>query len=100
MDSHQVSVLIELARTTLSAWLFIIAGVILVVSHSQWMGSWVLLIGAILSSAIAGILLIGFVPEDADVWILLTFEAGSTLGYFLTGIGAVMVSMQARKNIS
>jgi hypothetical protein len=97
MEPQQVSVIIDLIRSTLSAWLFMIAGVILVISRSRWMGSWVLLIGAIILSAITGIQLIGVAPKDANVWILLAFEAGNTLGYVLTGIGAVLVSMQARK---
>jgi len=98
MDPQQISVLIDLIRTTLSAWLFMIAGVILVISHSRWLGSWVLLIGAILLSASTGIQLISVVPKDANVWILLAVEAGNTFGYVLTGIGAVLVSMKARKD--
>ena len=98
MEPHQVGTLIELIRSTLSAWLFMIAGVILVISRSRWLGSWVLLIGAILLSAVTGLQLIGVVPKDANVWILLAIEASETLGYVLTGLGAVLVSMQARKN--
>ncbi len=97
MEPHQVGELIYLLRSTLSAWLFMIAGVILVISHSRWPGSWVLLIGAILLSSIIGIQLIGVVPKNANVWILLAVEAGATLGYVMTGIGAVLVSMRARR---
>jgi hypothetical protein len=97
MEPNLVGTLIHLARSTLSAWLFIIAGVILVVSHPRWPGSWLLLVGAILLSALAGIRLIGLVPQEANIWILLAFEAADTLGYVLSGLGIVLVSMRARQ---
>jgi hypothetical protein len=97
MEPNLVGTLIYLARSTLSAWLFTIAGVILVVSHPRWRGSWVLLVGAILLSALAGIRLIGLVPDNADVSVLLAFEAGDTLGFVLSGLGIVMVSIRDRK---
>jgi hypothetical protein len=98
MEPSLVGTLIYLTRSTLSAWLFTIAAVILVVSHPRWRGSWVLLVGAILLSALTGIRLIGFLPRDPDVWVLLAFEAGDTLGFILAGLGVLMVSMRARKD--
>ena len=97
MEPDLISALVHLARATVSAWLFTIAGVILVVSHPRWHGSWLLLVGAIVLSALAGIRLIGVLPQDANVWALLAFEAGDTLGYFLAGIGILLVSIQARR---
>ena len=97
MEPDLIGTLINLARATLSAWLFTIAGVILVVSHPRWRGSWVLLVGAILLSTVAGIRLIGFTPKEADIWVLLAFEAGDTLGYVLAGLGIVLVSIRDRK---
>jgi hypothetical protein len=97
MEPNLISALMHLARTTLSAWLFTIAGVILVVSHPRWRGSWLLLIGAILLSALAGIRLIGLLPQDANEWVLLGFEVGDTLGYILAGLGVLLISIRARK---
>jgi hypothetical protein len=97
MEPDLVSTFIHLIRVTLSAWLFMIGGVILVLSHPRWRGSWVLLLGAIMLSAFAGIRLIGFVPRDASVWVLVAQEAGDTLGYVLAGLGVLMVSIRARK---
>lgn len=87
-----------LARSTLSAWLFMIAGVILVVSRPRWRGSWVLLVGALVLSGVVGVRLMGILPRDANVWILVGFEAADTFGYVLAGIGILLVSLQARKN--
>lgn len=97
MDPNLVGTLMYLARSTLSTWLFTIAGVILVVSHPRWHGSWVLLVGAILLSALAGVRLIGLLPRDPSVWILLAIEAADTLGFVLAGLGMLLVSIQARK---
>jgi hypothetical protein len=97
METDLIGTLIYAAQSNVSAWLFTIAGVILVVSHPRWRGSWVLLVGGVLLAALAGIRLTGFPPRDADVWILLAFEAGDTLGYVLAGLGMLLVSMRARK---
>lgn len=97
MEPALISALVHLARATVSAWLFTIAGVIMVVSKPRWRGSWVLLVGAILLSALAGVRLIGFLPRDPDVWVLLAFEAGDTLGYVLAGLGVLLISIRARK---
>jgi hypothetical protein len=99
MEAELVATLFQLTRATLSAWLFTIAGVILVVSHPRWRGSWVLLIGAIILSALAGIHLIGLIPSDADIQVLLAFEAADTLGYVLAGLGVLMISLRSRKEI-
>lgn len=98
MEPDLISALVHLARTAVSAWLFTIGGVILVVSKPRWRGAWVLLVGAILLSVIAGIRLIGLVPKDADVWVLLALEAGDTLGYVLAGLGVLLVSIRARRD--
>jgi hypothetical protein len=100
MESNLVGTLMYLARSTLSAWFFTIAGVILVVSHPQWRGSWVLLVGAFLLSALAGIRLIGFLPRDADLWVMLAVEAVDTLGYVLAGLGVLLVSIRTREEPS
>jgi hypothetical protein len=100
MEPDLASTLVHLIRITLSAWLFTIAGVILVVSHPRWRGSWVLLVGAILLSALAGVRLIGYLPGDANIWILLALEAGDTLGYVLSGLGVLLVSIRAREETS
>lgn len=86
-----------LARFSLVSWLFTIAGVIMVVSRPRWYGSWWLLLGAILSSGLVGLRLMGFVPRDASVWVWVAYEAGETLGFVLTGIGVLMVSMRQRQ---
>jgi hypothetical protein len=96
MEPDLLSTFVHLIRATLSTWLFTIAGVILVVSHPRWRGSWVLLVGAILLSALAGIRLIGLLPREANPWVLLAFDAGDALGYVLAGLGALLVSMRAR----
>jgi hypothetical protein len=57
----------------------------------------VLLVGAIILSALSGVRLIGLLPRETDVWLLIAFEAGDTLGYMLAGLGAVLVSMRARE---
>lgn len=97
MEPDLASTLVFMIRATLSAWLFTIGGAILVVSQPRWRGSWVLLVGAIVLSAFAGIRLIGFIPRDANVWIQVGMEAGDTLGYILAGLGVLLVSIRARK---
>jgi hypothetical protein len=96
MEPDLASTLIHLIRVTLSAWLFTIGAVILVLSQPRWRGSWVLLLGAITLSAFAGVRLMGYVPRDANVWVLVALEAGDTLGYVLSGLGVLMVSIRAR----
>jgi hypothetical protein len=100
MEADLASTLVHMIRATLSAWLFTIGGAILVVSQPRWRGSWVLLLGAIVLSAFAGVRLIGFVPRDANVWVLVALEAGDTLGYVLSGLGILLVSIRARKDAS
>jgi len=89
---------VYLARLSLVSWLFTIAGVIMMVSRPRWFGSWWMLLGAILSSALVGMRLLGFVPRDASVWVWVAYEAGETLGFVLTGIGVLMVSMRQRQS--
>ncbi len=86
-----------LARYTSSAWLFTLAGVILVVSRPQWTGSWVLLIGATFSSALIGIRLLGYLERDTTGWSLVGYEAAETLSFILAGVGVLLVSLRARK---
>jgi hypothetical protein len=89
-----------LARFSLVSWLFTIAGVIMVVSRPRWPGSWWLLAGAIISSALVGARLLGFVPRDASVWVWIAYEALETLGFVLTGVGVLMVSVRQRRQAS
>jgi hypothetical protein len=98
MEPSLLGTLMFLARATLSAWLFLIAGVILVVSHPRWRGSWLLLFGSILLSALAGVRLMEVLPRDSNVWIMVGFEAWETLGYVLSGIGVLLVSVRARSD--
>lgn len=97
MGNELVGEFLYLARFSLVSWLFTIAGVMMVVSRPRWYGSWWLLLGAILSSALVGMRLLGFVPRDASVWVWVAYEAGETLGFVLTGIGVLMVSMRQRQ---
>jgi hypothetical protein len=87
--------LIYLGRAVSIALLFISAGTILAVNRPHWPGSWLLLAGAILSSALAAVRLLGLLPSES-VWSLLAFEAAETLSYLLAGVGIVLVSMKAR----
>jgi len=91
---------VYLARFSLASWLFTIAGVMMVVSRPRWYGSWWLLVGAILSSALVGVRLLGFVPQNGSVWFWVGYEAAETLGFILTGIGVLMVSMRQRRSRS
>jgi hypothetical protein len=84
-----------LARFGVSAWLFTIAGVIMVISRPAWPGSWWLLGGSIVSSALVGMRLIGF-GADGELWSALAAEAIETLGFVVTGCGVLLVSMKAR----
>jgi len=70
--------------------------VIMVISRPRWYGSWWLLLGAIISSALVGVRLIGFVPRDASVWVWVAYEAVETAGFILAGTGVLMVSMRQR----
>ena len=97
MSSEIVGEFLYLARFSLVSWLFTIAGVIMVVSRPRWPGSWWLLVGAMISSALVGVRLLGFVPRDANVWIWIGFEATETLAFILTGAGVLMVSMRQRR---
>ena len=98
MGHDLVGEFLYLARFSLVSWLFTIAGVMMVVSRPRWYGSWWLLLGAILSSALVGMRLLGFVPRDASVWVWVAYEAVETLGFVLTGIGVLMVSMRQRQS--
>ena len=95
MEADLYSQLIYLARSVSIALLFITAGAILTVNRPQWPGSWLLLAGAILSSALAATRLLGMVSNNS-VWILLAFEAAETLSYALAGIGILLVSIKSR----
>jgi hypothetical protein len=95
MDTDLYGQLIYLARSVSIALLFISAGTILAVNRPQWTGSWLLLAGAILSSALAATRLLDLMPSD-NVWSLLAFEAAETISYLLAGIGIVLVSVKAR----
>jgi hypothetical protein len=89
--------LLYLMRYTLSAWLFTIAGVILVVSRPQWSGSWLVLVGAVFSSTLVGIRLIGFLERDPTGWGAVAYEAAETFSFFLAGVGVLLVSIRSRK---
>jgi hypothetical protein len=98
MGNELLGEFLYLARFSLVSWLFTIAGVMMVVSRPRWYGSWWLLLGAILSSGLVGMRLLGFVPRDASVWLWVAYEAGETLGFILTGIGVLMVSVRQRRD--
>lgn len=98
MGSELLGEFLYLARFSLVSWLFTIAGVMMVVSRPRWYGSWWLLLGAILSSGLVGMRLLGFVPREASVWLWVAYEAGETLGFILTGIGVLMVSVRQRRD--
>ncbi|HEX2565862.1 MAG TPA: hypothetical protein VHL85_03325 [Burkholderiales bacterium] len=97
MPQDVVGEFLYLARFSLVSWLFTVAGVIMVVSRPRWPGSWWLLVGAMFSSALVGVRLLGFVPRDASVWVWIGYEAGETLAFILTGAGVLMVSMRQRR---
>jgi hypothetical protein len=86
-----------LARFSLVSWLFAVAGVMMVVARPRWPGSWWLLVGAIVSAALVGVRLLGFVPREASVWVWIGYEAAETLSFILTGAGVLMVSMRQRR---
>ena len=88
--------LLYLARFSVSAWLFTIAGVIMVISRPHWYGSWWLLVGSIVSAALAGMRMLGALPES-NLWVALACEATETLGFVLTGTGVLLISMRARR---
>ena len=93
------SQLLYLGRFVAVTLLFISAGSILAVNRPQWAGSWLLLGGAILSSALAAIRLLGLLPQNGGLWGLLAFEVGETLSYVLAGTGILLVSMKARSPV-
>ena len=88
--------LVHLARFGISAWLFTIAGVIMVISRPRWYGSWWLLLGSIVSAALVGFRLIGFFPPSTNVWVAVALEAAETLGFVLAGTGVLLISMRSR----
>lgn len=96
MDAGLYGQLIYLARSVSVALLFISAGSILAVNRPQWPGSWLLLAGAIVSSALAAIRLLGLMPPDSGILALLAFEAAETGSYVLAGAGILLVSIKAR----
>jgi len=98
MGNDLVGEFLYLARFSLVSWLFTVAGVMMVVSRPRWYGSWWLLLGAILSSALVGTRLLGFVPANGSVWFWVGYEAAETLSFILTGIGVLMVSMRQRES--
>ncbi len=98
MEIDLYSQLLYLGRFVVVAMLFISAGAILVVNRPQWTGSWLLLAGAILASALAAIRLLGLLPPNSGLWGLLAFEAVETISYVLAGSGILMVSMKARSS--
>lgn len=96
MEVDLYSQLLYLGRFVVVTLLFISAGAILAVNRPQWSGSWLLLGGAILSSGLAAIRLLGLLPTNSGLWSLLAFEAAETLTYVLAGTGILLVSMKAR----
>ena len=96
MESALFSQLIYLARSVSVALLFVTAGAILAVNRPQWMGSWLLLGGAILSSSLAAIRLLGLVEPTSGIVAQLAFEACETVSYVLAGSGILCVSVKAR----
>lgn len=96
MEPDLFGQLLYLARSVAVALLFITAGAILAVNRPQWRGSWLLLGGAILSSALAGLRLLGLVSPAANIWFLLAYEAMETLSFVLAGTGILLVSIKAR----
>ena len=96
MEVDLYSQLLYLGRFVVVTLLFISAGAILAVNRPQWTGSWLLLAGAILSSALAAIRLLGLLPPNSTLWSLLAFEVAETLTYMLAGAGILMVSIKAR----
>ena len=98
MEVDLYSQLLQLGRFVVVALLFISAGAILVVNRPQWTGSWLLLTGAILSSALAAIRVLGMLPATSGLWGLLAFEAAETISYVLAGIGIMLVSINSRSS--
>lgn len=96
MESDLYGQLIYLGRSVSIALLFISAGAILAVNRPQWPGSWLLLAGAIISSALAAIRVLGLVAANSNITVLLAFEAAETLSYVLAGAGILLVSIKAR----
>ncbi len=95
MEADLFGQLIYLGRSVSIALLFITAGAILAVNRPQWFGSWLLLAGAIVSSALAATRLLGLISNN-NVWTLLAFEAAETTSYVLAGVGILLVSIKAR----
>ena len=96
MEADLISQLVYLGRFVVVALLFISAGAILAVNRPQWTGSWLLLSGAILSSALAAVRLLGLLPANAGLWWLLGYEAVESISYLLAGVGVLLVSMKSR----
>lgn len=96
MEVDLYSQLLFLGRFVVVALLFISAGAILVVNRPQWTGSWLLLTGAILASALAAIRVLGMLPSSSGLWGLLAFEAAETVSYVLAGTGILLVSIKSR----
>ena len=96
MESDLFGQLVYLGRAVSVALLFISAGAILAVNRPQWPGSWLLLAGAIVSTSLAAIRLLGLVSVTSSISVLLAFEVAETLSYVLAGAGILLVSMKAR----
>lgn len=96
MISDPVSSLMYVMRFILNPALFAIAGILLAFARPRWLGTWLLLVGAMLSLGVVALRLTGLPPRDASEYVWFAYEVAESLGFLLTGVGVLFVAWRAR----
>ena len=84
-------------RTALNPVLFTMAGLVLVARRPQWIGSWLLLVGAIVTVAALVVRVLVYPFGDAEEWIWRIFQATEAVGFVATGVGVILIAWRSRK---